>query len=335
MNPSGKNLKAGRCIGRKNHYVIPAFGTGHASNRPVEKQRAMDICLKDKPTMKSYDTRYGLPWNMLLITIGASILGLGIKAVAIPHGFITGGTSGLGLLVYYATGLWTPGTWYLLLNIPIFIIGWCLVSRRFFYYSLYGMLVLAGVLDLISLRIPIHEPILAVLAAGCLVGAGSGIIFHSLGSVGGMDILAVLLNQRFNIPIGRLFFMFNMTLFTFSLGFLKVDQVLFSLAISFIVGQVTDYFLSIFNQRKLVLVISDRTEEMAGTILHTLKRGATFLEGTGAYTGKRKKILMTVINNHQLKRMEEAVFTIDPDAMVITENTFNVLGKGFSHRKIY
>ncbi len=135
--------------------------------------------------------------------------------------------------------------------------------------------------------------------------------------------------------MGRFFFMFNLTLFSFGLGFMKFDLVLYSLAMSFVTSQVMDYFLSMFNQRKMVLVISEESDRIAEAILHKLRRGATFLEGIGAYTGKRKKILLTVINNYQLKRMEEAVFTIDPDAFFITENTFNVLGKGFSRRKVY
>ena len=103
---------------------------------------------------------YKVAWNLGLITIGAIILSIGIKAIAIPHGFISGGFSGLSLLVYYIFGGLSPGLWYLLLNIPLFIAGWMLLSRRFFFYSLYGMIVVTLAIDLISFVIPIQDRLL-------------------------------------------------------------------------------------------------------------------------------------------------------------------------------
>lgn len=282
---------------------------------------------------KSY--RFSILWNLFLITTGTFLLGVGVKAIAIPHGFITGGMSGLGLLIYYFTRTLTPGTWYLLVNIPVFILGWLFVSRRFFFYSLYGAAALTAAIDLISFTIPVKDPVLAVLAGGILVGSGAGIVLRSLGSNGGTDIIGVILNQKFSIPIGRFFFAFNLVLFSAGFTIMEIDPMLYSLAMSFLTAQVVDYFLSMFSQRKMVLVISEKSGDIAPRVLEKLKRGATFLDGQGAYSGKPRKILMTVVNNLQLKRMEEIVFSVDPEAFMITENTFNVLGKGFSQRKVY
>jgi len=278
---------------------------------------------------------YSVPYNLLLLTAGSVIFGIGVKAIALPHGLITGGISGVALLLYYWTGWLKPGLWYFLINTPIFILGWFFVSRRFFFYSLYGMLIMTLAMDWVSFTIPVTEPVLAVLAGGTLIGTGSGIILNSLGSGGGNDIIAIILNQRFNFRIGTFFFLFNITLFAFSLGRLPLDMVLFSLAMSFVTSQMVDYFLSIFNQRKLILIISERAEAIAAEILSRIHRGATHLEGRGAFSGRKKDVLLTVVNNYQLKRVEELVFNLDPDAFVIMENTFNVLGKGFSHRKVY
>lgn len=278
---------------------------------------------------------YSIPWNLFLITVGAIIVSIGIKAIVIPHGFITGGMSGLGLLLYYFFNFLSPGIWYLAINIPIFIIGWLFVSRRFFFYSIFGMGLISAALDLISFTIPVHDPILAVLAGGTIIGAGSGIILHSLGSAGGTDIIAIILNQKLGVRIGTFGFMFNLTLFGFSFGVLEIDMVLYSLALSFVTAMVLDYFLGIFNQRKMVMIISEKSDVIAGDVNQKLHRGATLLDGKGAFTGKRKQVIMTVVNNYQLKRLEETVFTVDPDAFMITENTFNVLGKGFSRRKVY
>ncbi len=190
-------------------------------------------------------------------------------------------------------------------------------------------------MDLISFVIPVNDPILAVLAGGTVIGAGAGIILHSLGSAGGTDIIAIILNQKWGVRIGAFSFMFNLALFTFSFGVLKVDMVLYSLALSFVTSMVLDYFLGIFNQRKLVIIISEKSDLIAASVTQKLSRGATLLDGKGAFTGKSKQVIMTVVNNYQLKNLEETVFTIDPEAFMIMENTFNVLGKGFSRRKVY
>ena len=278
---------------------------------------------------------FSVAWNLILLTAGAVVLAIGIKAIAIPHGFITGGFSGLSLLIYYVFKGLSPGIWYFVLNIPLFIAGWIFLSRRFFFYSLFGMVVLTVAIDLIPFTIPIHDKLLAALAAGALIGAGAGTYLHSFGSAGGSDIIAIILNQKFNVRIGRFYFYFNLVLFGLSFGFLDIDIILFSLILSFVVSQVTDYFLSMFNQRKMVIIISDRADSIAKAIFEKLNRGSTFLFGRGAYTGRRKKVIMTVVNNYQLKRLEEAVFNVDSDAFFITENTFNVIGKGFSRRKQY
>ena len=157
----------------------------------------------------------------------------------------------------------------------------------------------------------------------------------SIGSVGGSDIIAIILNQKFNVRIGRFFFYFNLVLFSLSFGFLDLDLILYSLVLTFITAQLTDYFLSMFNQRKMVIIISDQSESIAKGIMDKIRRGVTFLHGRGAFTGKRKKVLLTIVNNYQLKRLEEVVFSIDLDAFFITDSTFNVIGKGFSRRRMY
>ncbi|NJB68140.1 uncharacterized membrane-anchored protein YitT (DUF2179 family) [Desulfobaculum xiamenense] len=281
------------------------------------------------------DITYSVPWNLGLITIGTALFALAVKSIAVPHGFISGGIAGLGILLYYLTDALTPGIWLCVLNIPVFLIGWFAVSRRFFFYSLYGTVAMVFFVDLIDWKFPVQDPWLAAMAAGTIFGAGLGIAFRSLGSCGGTDIVAVALNQRYNLRIGTVNFSFNLALFACSMYYLDVDRVLYSLATVFIGAQVMEYFLGMFNQRKMALIISDKTEEIAKTVLKDLHRGATYLYGRGAYSGRRKRILLTVVNNIQVKRLEEAVYTIDPQAFTIVESPLNVLGHNFSRRKVY
>lgn len=284
---------------------------------------------------KIRDYTYTVPWNVFLITLGALFFSFGAKAVAIPQEFITGGISGAALIIYYVVGTLPPGVWLLILNIPIFILGWICVSRRFFFYSLYGTLLVSLFLDIIPWVLPIEDRLLSALTAGAIMGAGVGIALRSLGSMGGLDIVSVYLNQRYNIGIGQFSFAFNIVLFAGSLFFIGLEHILYSVFLVFVSSMVMDYFLGLFNQRKMVLIVSDKPDELAKAILNTINRGSTFLYGRGAYTGKRKKIVLTVVNSLQLKRLEEIIFSIDPQAFTIEENTLNVIGQGFSRRKVY
>lgn len=284
------------------------------------------------------DTRlfaFSIPWNLFLLTLGSFVFALGIKTLAVPHGFLSGGISGIALLTYYFSQTLTPGIWLLLLNIPVAVAGWVFISRRFVLYTAYGMFAITAWMELMSFTLPVHDHLLAAMAAGILIGAGAGISLRSLGSSGGLDIVAIILHQRFGFRIGQIAFAFNATLFLSSFALMETDKVLYSLIVVFVTSQVMDYVLSMFNQRKLVFVISERAQDIADAIIKEAHRGVTLLEGKGGFTGRPKQVVMTVVNNVQQKKLEELIFTQDPDAFVILENTFNVIGKGFSRRKVY
>lgn len=281
------------------------------------------------------DFTYSIPYNLGLMTLGCALTGFAVKSVALPHGLVSGGFSGLGLLLYYLFGGLTPGLWYLVLNLPVFALAWLGVSRRFFFYSLFGMAMVALFVDLISYRAPVHDPWLAVLAAGTLFGAGLGLALRTLGSTGGLDIIGVALNMRWNIRIGQVSFAFNLLLLLCCMFFLTVDRALYSLAMVFVSAMVMEYFLRVFNRSKLVLVISDQSEAIGAAVLEKLKRGVTYLSGRGGWTGESKSVLLTVVYDIQLKRLEQIIYGIDPEAFTIVENTFNVLGYRFARRKVY
>lgn len=278
---------------------------------------------------------YSVPWNLFLLTVGSLVFALGIKTLAVPNGFLSGGISGIALLVYYFTHTLTPGLWLLVINIPIALAGWIFISRRFVMYTAYGMFAITVFMEFLSFTLPVHDHLLAAIASGILVGAGAGISLRSLGSSGGLDIIAIILHQRFGFRIGQIGFAFNATLFLSSLMLMDTDKVLYSLILVFVSAQVMDYVLSMFNQRKLVFIISNRAQAIADAIIKEAHRGVTLLEGKGGFTGQSKQVVMTVVNNVQQKKLEELIFTQDPDAFVILENTFNVIGKGFSTRKVY
>ena len=282
-----------------------------------------------------FDFTYSIWWNIFLISVGSTICAIAVKSLAVPHEFLAGGVFGLASLIYYKSGVLSPGWIYFALNIPLFVFALIKVSRRFFWYSLYATMATTAAYELINLPMPVHNHLYAAVACGALMGFGAGTVLRSLGSNGGLDVLAVYLFQRFNIGIGKVYIVFNTVLFGLSILELPLDTIIASLILVFISSNVVEQTLSMFNQRKVVLIISDHVEMISHDILHEMKQSATFIKGQGAYLREDKNILMTVVNNIQLKKLEEIAFRHDERVLFIVENTFSVIGSSFSRRKVY
>ena len=279
--------------------------------------------------------KYGILWNLLIITTGSIIFSLGVKGIVVHHGFIPAGLFGLGVLCYYTIPSVSAGIWYFLFNIPLFLMGWFLLSRRFVLYSFYAMTIAALSYELITVDFAVKNQLYAAILAGVICGFGSGMVLRSLGSNGGLDVVAIILNQRYNIGIGKVYFIFNLVLFSMSAFVLEIDLIIASLILVFILSYVLEYTLALFSQRKIVMIISDNNKKIAEDMLEKLKLGATFINGNSAYPEKERNIIMAITNNIMLKPLEEIVFSNDENAVFIIENTFNVIGTGFSKRKIY
>lgn len=289
--------------------------------------------LKDIPKKRHY--RYSVPWNLLLLSLGSIVFMAGINGVVVHHNFIPGGLYGTCLLIYYKAELLSPGIIYFLLNIPLCILGWFLVSKRFVLYSVYTAVLVTILSELLIIDFGIDEQIYAAIAGGFLCGAGCGIILRSIGSSGGLDIAAIIVNKYFNVGVGKFFMVYNCVLFSVVFAGYSPDIFVASILLVFISSKALDYFLTFFNQRKVVYVISDVGEAIGEVVTNKMNMGATFIQGRGAYSGKEKPILMTVTNNIQLKKLEEMVFTLDEHAVFIVENSFDVIGSNFRKRKIY
>ena len=278
---------------------------------------------------------FTVPWNLFLLTTGSLLVAFAIKSVAAPHGLLAGGVSGLALLGYYVMPKIDTSILYFALNVPIMNVGLKMVSRRFVLYSLYGMAATSVFIGWINYTLPLDDPWLAVIACGVSLGAGIGVALRSMGSTGGADILAVVCREKLGIPIGRFEFAFNLLVFAAGFATLKLEIVLYSVAMNFLVGWVTDACLSMFSERRMALVISTQPDAVVQAVLHRLGRGATLLEARGGWSGEPRQVVLTMLNNIELKRLEELVYEIDPGAFLITGSGFNVQGQGFSERKAY
>ena len=269
-------------------------------------------------------------WNLLWLTLGSVLMAICIQSVAAPHGFLSGGVMGVALLVGYWSDTLTPLVWYSVLCVPVYVLGWFWVGKRFLLYTAYGTLCTTLCSFLITFTIPIESEVYATVVGGVLHGAACGIMLRTMGSSGGTDVVAVLLKERWSVPIGQFNFMFNCLLFLTAASRMPLDQIVASMLMMFISANTLEYVLGLFNRRKLVMIISDHGEEISEAILVTERFGATLVRGKGAYSGSDREILLTVTNNVALKRLENLVFSIDPRALFIVENTFYVSGGQFT-----
>ena len=269
-------------------------------------------------------------WNLLWLTLGSVLMAICIQSVAAPHGFLSGGVMGVALLVGYWSDTLTPLVWYSVRCVPVYVLGWFCVGKRFLLYTAYGTLCTTLCSFLITFTIPIESEVYATVVGGVLHGAACGIMLRTLGSSGGTDVVAVLLKERWNVPIGQFNFMFNCLLFLTAASRMRLDLIVASMLMMFISANTLEYVLGLFNRRKLVMIISDHGEEISEAILVTERFGATLVRGKGAYSGSDREILLTVTNNVALKRLENLVFSIDPRALFIVENTFYVSGGQFT-----
>jgi len=273
-------------------------------------------------------------WNLLLLTLGAFFYAAGAQCIVAKQGFLTGGVYGTGLLIWYATKLLDPPTWYFLLNIPLFALAWFRVGRQFLLYTAYGVFMTSVFGALIAdYAIPIQNELYAAVAGGVLCGAGIGICLRSMGSSGGLDVVAIMLRERWNIAIGRFSFCFNAMLFLAAASFMALDLVMVSIIFVFISASVLEQVIGLFNQRKLVFIISDCGKAICEAIVEIERHGATLMQGQRGKAGSEREIVLTVTNNIALKRLEHLVFSLDEQALFIVENTSYVSGAQFNRKR--
>ncbi len=284
---------------------------------------------------KFQELKFSVPWNLFMLTIGSIIFVTGVNAIVLHQSFIPGGVYGLSPFVNYKTGILSPGILFFLFNVPVCLLGWFLVSRRFVLYTIYCISVTSIASELIVLDFGIKHQLYAAVAAGCICGTGSGLILRTLGSGGGLDIIAIILYRYFNFGVGKTYLVFNVLLFSLVMASYSSDILIASIILTYVTSNSLDYMLSLFNQRKIVYIISDLSDRIAESMLNDLHIGATFIKGRGLYSRQDKDILMAITHNIQLKRLEEKVFSVDADALFIVENSYDVIGSSFRKRKIY
>lgn len=274
--------------------------------------------------------------NLVLLMLGSLVFVFGMNAVMIPAKLFSGGLTGIAILLAYAYPWMNVGVLYLLLNIPLIMIGWLTISKRFVGYTLFGTFFFALAARFWNPpEIYLNDTLLASLLAGVICGAGSGLILRSLGSAGGLDILSIYLNKHFGLRIGTTVFAANAAIIMAGAYFHNLQAALYSIILLFISGSVINTIVSGFNARMALIVVSDSAEPIAREILQSFNRGVTFLDGQGGFSHRPKKVILSVTTLTELPKIKEMVFSHDPQAFVIINNTLEVLGQRHGRLRQY
>ncbi len=276
-----------------------------------------------------------LAWNIFLLAAGAFIFIVGYNGIAAHHDFVPGALYGLAVVLQRIVPDLTLSQWYFILNVPLFVIALKGVSKRFFFLNLLTMSMIAVMTSYVHLDLGLRNEMYAAIASGAIMGAGGGIILRSYGGGGGLDVIAVILNQRYGIRFGVFYFGVNAAVMSFALSRFSPDKIVASLLMLFISSVLTEYVLSLFNQRKAVRIISRESEKIVHEITRVKKMHATLIPGKGGYSGESINMVYSITDNLRLRSLEQLVFDIDPEAIFVVENTFSVVGNNINRRKAY
>jgi len=275
-------------------------------------------------------------FNLFLITGGIIIFVIGMNSILIPNKLLGAGVSGVAMILHYLFSSVDVGITYFLLNIPLILLGWLSISKRFMLYTVFGMAffsLAAAVLK--TPPVPLEDPILVAVFGGVVCGAGAGIVLRSLGSAGGVDILAIYANKQFGLRPGLTSFFVNGLIILTGAHFFSLEIALYSLIYVFTTSKALDAVLTGFNQRLSTMIISDKYQEIAKEIFEKINRGATFLQAQGAYSGNPKEVIFTITTLTELPKLKNVIFSIDPKAFVVVNSTLEVIGQRHGTRKVY
>jgi uncharacterized membrane-anchored protein YitT (DUF2179 family) len=266
-------------------------------------------------------------WNLGLIALGSALCAVAINGILVPRQFLSGGFTGLALIIHYLYPALPLGGIYFVLNLPNFAFGWKFVGTRFFLYSIAGMFIFSAAIEVIHLPLPVYDQLLSALLAGIIVGVGSGIILKSLGSAGGSDILSVILLKLFSVRLGSTILAFNVIILVASALLFSLEKALYTLIYLYITSSMVNLVVTGLSQRKAVYIISPKWREISQRIMEEIQRGVTIIRGQGGFSGQEQQILYTVITFRELSRLKKVVKNEDPEAFVVVSETLEVMGQ--------
>lgn len=276
--------------------------------------------------------------NIALILIGNTIYAFAVIAFILPNKLITGGTTGLALLFYHQLGI-PIAVFVSFFNIAMFLLGALVIGRSFalttlistFYYPL-----VLGIFQRISfLQSMTSDQMLSTIYAGIMIGFSIGIVIKAGASTGGMDIPPLVLNKKFGFSVSVVMYALDFTILLSQMLFANKEQVLYGILLVLIYTVVLDKVLLLGQSRTQVKIISEKYEEINEMINRRLDRGSTLMYAETGYYHNKNLVVLTVISNRELPKLNTLVLSIDPKAFMVINRVNEVKGRGFTMEKLY
>ncbi|RWR10423.1 YitT family protein [Siminovitchia fortis] len=273
--------------------------------------------------------------NILLILLGAAIFAFGLVHFNMQNNLAEGGFTGITLLLYFLFNI-DPSYSNLVLNIPLFLVGWKLLGKKSFLYTVIGTVAVSVFLFIFQrfqIAIPLEGDLfLAALFAGVFAGIGLGIIFRFGGTTGGVDIIARLVFKYKGISMGRTMFAFDATVILVSLlTYLNHKEAMYTLVAVFVGARVIDFMQEgAYAARGAMIISEKRYDQLAAAIMKEMGRGVTMLKGYGSFTKENREVLYCVVGRNEIVNLKRIIHAIDPHAFVSVIVVHDVMGEGFT-----
>ena len=286
----------------------------------------------------NYTHRRQLFWNSLVIVLGNALYALTVALFLEPAGLVTGGATGIALAFGRLTGLSVSG-FLLVFNLAMLVWGWAVLGRAFALNTLASSILspvfLALWERLLADRVLTEDIFLCTVFAGLGIGVALGLVIRAGASTGGMDIPPLVLNKWFHLPVSSTMMVFDFIILAAQAAFSPVRQSLYGVVMAIIYTVVLDKVLMLGTTRTEVKIISAKSDEICAAIFAQLDRGVTILHGEGGYLREPESVLLSVVSNRQLPRLEKLAHAIDPTCFMIVSHVTEVSGRGFSLEKDY
>lgn len=269
-----------------------------------------------------------------IIIVGITIMSIGVNGFLRQAHLLSGGVAGISTGINYLTNI-NVGLITLLINIPIFILGFIYLEKDFLITSLINMVLFSfiiGITQEVGNVIPIDDILLQSVYGGILCGIGNGLVFRTKSSLGGTDIIGAILKNKLNIAMKNTAFGLNLAIVSVSSLLFGLNLALYTLIAMFLNAQVMNYIKDALNDEKAVMVFSNNSHQIAKDIMQTLVRGVTFLEAEGGYTNEKKKIIYCVVLSREIPKIKEIALKHDEKAFISVNDINEVKGRGFKEK---
>lgn len=266
---------------------------------------------------------------------GMILLGCVIGAAAYPM-FLTpssiapGGLTGIATIFNYFWQ-WPVGTVSLALNVPLFLAGYRYEGKSFVFRTLIATIFFSVLIDILPLsHVTEGNSLLDCVFGGLLLGVGLGLILRGGATTGGTDMAAKMVNRKVSfVSVGTILLFFDACVILAAAFTMGAEIALYSLICVFVSSKTIDLVVTGVSTSQACYVITSAPQSIAKRVMNELERGVTFLKGTGAYTGKEKDIVLTVISNREVPRLKKIVKQEDAGAFVFITDSHETLGEGF------